>query len=549
MLRAGSRTRHLYSASSLSRFGVGLKGAGFALARRITVLTCGDEGRVYRRAIDRDDIESTDVWAQDIRPATPEEMKFFGNTLAQLPGDSTGRKTGTIVTLDKVTVQTRDLSKLRSDLVRNAGEAYGKFLATTGHIRRLAIKVDDTAVEPFDPLHRENPETVLLIKRQQLDFEDGTRAFVTAVALRSPATRSQRRSTEIPLHAEGAGHLRLSQRSPNSQRRNVRPLWPRLSPEQLPRRIGVFVGRGPSLSGGRSKVTIVPSEDALSKMRPHVIAALKTANIMWREKDVLSPDDIRDLFKETNSLIESRAKLLVAAVQTRRRQIKTKEKPAPPPSPAQPSLESAAGIESEPKTSARTRDAGGYPRPVDHLPGDVLYRPRHDGDVEGVVVDINLGHPFSKAVFEVSPTDTKRAVPRRATTAIQQLLYVLGFCEFTMGDDEEIERQFEQFRRYASMNLSALLDQGAYNGNGASEGRGWRHGFQELPVRTSLVLIQDEAETQSHLLNISLGQVRFRSEGSPDYSPAPVSWASRCASDNDAPETTTPCPERQSITN
>ena len=39
VLRAGSRTRHLYRPTSLSRYGIGLKGAGFSLAERITLLT------------------------------------------------------------------------------------------------------------------------------------------------------------------------------------------------------------------------------------------------------------------------------------------------------------------------------------------------------------------------------------------------------------------------------------------------------------------------------------------------------------------------------
>src|SRR5262245_37812245 len=35
VLRAGSRTNHLYSKESLSRYGIGLKGAGFSLGNKI----------------------------------------------------------------------------------------------------------------------------------------------------------------------------------------------------------------------------------------------------------------------------------------------------------------------------------------------------------------------------------------------------------------------------------------------------------------------------------------------------------------------------------
>ena len=77
--------------------------------------------------------------------------------------------------------------------------------------------------------------------------------------------------------------------------------------------------------------------------------------------------------------------------------------------------------------------------------------------VQSVVVDINLAHPFSKAVFSVSPGEGKRSVPRRATTAVQQLIYVLGHVEHMLNDELENRELFEQFRRYASMNLRALL--------------------------------------------------------------------------------------------
>ncbi|MFX8723602.1 hypothetical protein ABTM71_19245, partial [Acinetobacter baumannii] len=94
-----------------------------------------------------------------------------------------------------------------------------------------------------------------------------------------------------------------------------------------------------------------------------------------------------------------------------------------------------------------------YLRAVDSLPDGVLYRPLLDGDVGGLVVEVNISHTFAKAVFEAAGGDagagnSKRAVPRRATTAIQQLLYVLGYCEYTMSgddddDDGETTRLFE----------------------------------------------------------------------------------------------------------
>ncbi len=45
-----------------------------------------------------------------------------------------------------------------------------------------------------------------------------------------------------------------------------------------------------------------------------------------------------------------------------------------------------------------------------------------------------------------------------AATATQQLIYTLGSTEWSLTVDEDQERLFEQYRRYASMNLRALLE-------------------------------------------------------------------------------------------
>lgn len=48
--------------------------------------------------------------------------------------------------------------------------------------------------------------------------------------------------------------------------------------------------------------------------------------------------------------------------------------------------------------------------------------------------------------------------PRRVgQPATQQLIYTLGSAEWSLTLDEDQERLFEQYRRYASVNLRALL--------------------------------------------------------------------------------------------
>jgi hypothetical protein len=199
--------------------------------------------------------------------------------------------------------------------------------------------------------------------------------------------------------------------------------------------------------------------------------------LLWREKDVLTKDDIKDLFDESNRLIGSRANLLLEAVNKRKGQLsvpkrKLRTAVGMTPAPTTGGVQTTTGTKGKTNSAApagtpetagesdRTSAEGAYLRTVDSLPGGVLYRPRLDGDVGGVIVEVNLSHPFAKAVFEVS-SESKHSVPRRATTAVQQLLYVLGYCEYTMvGEDENGDdvRMFEQYRRYVSMNIDALLE-------------------------------------------------------------------------------------------
>jgi hypothetical protein len=95
---------------------------------------------------------------------------------------------------------------------------------------------------------------------------------------------------------------------------------------------------------------------------------------------------------------------------------------------------------------------------VDTLPADVLYRPLWDGEVSAVVVQVNKSHPFYKAVFSTSSGEGRDSLPRAAATATQQLIYVLGSTEWSLITEDEQERLFEQYRRFASMNLRALLE-------------------------------------------------------------------------------------------
>src|SRR6266571_5401406 len=94
VLRAGSKTNHLYGKESLSRYGIGLKGAGFSLGNRISVITSVKGHPLARRAIDLKYIQENDSWEQEIREPNEDELGVFHAAMAQLP-EGGQRESGT----------------------------------------------------------------------------------------------------------------------------------------------------------------------------------------------------------------------------------------------------------------------------------------------------------------------------------------------------------------------------------------------------------------------------------------------------------------------
>ncbi len=195
-----------------------------------------------------------------------------------------------------------------------------------------------------------------------------------------------------------------------------------------------------------AKSHITLTQEVFSRLSELVKVCTRTAQTLWREKDILTEDDIRGLFDESNSLIASRQRLIIDLAKKRREQQERAETDEP----------GRNGGRKGKKPAKATKEVA-YLRPQSRLPEDVLYRPMYDPEVRSVVVDVNLDHPFSKAVFSVSPGEAKRSVPRKATTAVQQLLYVLGQAEYMLNDEEDNRELLDQFRRFASLNLRALL--------------------------------------------------------------------------------------------
>ena len=456
VLRAGSRTNHLYSSESLSRYGIGLKGAGFSLGNKISVITRAKGHPLMRRAIDLKYIQQHDKWSQEIREPNEDEVAVFAAALAQLP-DGGQRESGTLILIEDLNIRSRDLTRLRTDVVRQLGETYGKFLSSRG-ASMLQISVVDTInmkqsekapatlIEPVDPLHRENAATLVLYPREEIKLNDGTSIFFSAAALPHPNTVSQdlKRKYRYTQANQGIyvyrnGRLLLSGDTLGLFAKDFH-----LNAFRAELEYTSVADEHVLVDVAKSNVTLSP--EAFSRLQELVGVATKTADTLWREKDVLTEDDIKSLFDESNSLIASRHRLIIDLAKKRRE----KEAKAESSEPEKATTPQQKGV-------TKRRDDIPYLRSQESLPEDVLYRPIFDPKVQSLVVDINLAHPFSKAVFSVSPGEGKRSVPRKATTAVQQLVYILGHAENMLNDEPENRELLEQFRRYVSMNLRALL--------------------------------------------------------------------------------------------
>src|SRR5258705_8290975 len=111
--------------------------------------------------------------------------------------DGGQRESGTLVLIEDMNIRSRDLSRLKTDIVRQLGETYGKFISRRGSATlqigvvemsnaKQLERVPATLIEPVDPLHRENNGTVVLYSREEIKLEDGTSIFFSAASLPHP---------------------------------------------------------------------------------------------------------------------------------------------------------------------------------------------------------------------------------------------------------------------------------------------------------------------------------------------------------------------------
>jgi histidine kinase/DNA gyrase B/HSP90-like ATPase len=470
VLRAGSRVQDRYEAQSLSRYGIGLKGAGFSLGNKIVVLTRFADQPVRRRAIDLRVIQAADEWIQDTREPSSVEQKLFETTIGNLPGEN-GKGTGTVVIISGLNLRSREISKLKTDIARGLGETYQKFL----NRGLLKIRINDIDIEPIDPLHRENPQTLVLYKREPIPLSNGATIYFSAVSLPHPLQVPQdlRRRYRYAQVNQGFYLYRNGRLLRSGETLGLFNYDFHLNAFRAEVEYSTDADEHINVDVAKSVVNVTP--EVVQKLQEMVTICRKTCDTLWRERDVVTDEDINSMFDDTNKLIASRANLLVESIDARKKKARAAGGHGSRPTPAAGSAAAPAAVPTPPTKGIQPaptatpvkqlppaakvppRDIP-YLQPVQSLPADVLYRPIWSGDVNAVVVQVNKSHPFYKAVFSSSSGEGRDSLPRAAATATQQLIFVLGATEWNVATDEELERLFEQYRRFASMNLRALLE-------------------------------------------------------------------------------------------
>ena len=126
-------------------------------------------------------IQAADAWVQDTRDPDEKEKAFFDRAIHDLPNEN-GKETGTVIIFTDLNLRSREIGKLKSEIARALGETYQKFL-TRG---LLKVSLNDTDIEPIDPLHRENPATLVLFKREPVQLSNGATIYFSAVSLPHP---------------------------------------------------------------------------------------------------------------------------------------------------------------------------------------------------------------------------------------------------------------------------------------------------------------------------------------------------------------------------
>lgn len=154
------------SPDDLGRFGWGMKSASFSQCRRLAVLTHG-EGELSGAEWDLDNV---DGWRMAL---------LEGNEVAALAHPELVERPGTEIiwrSCDRLSENGRIRGEAFNELVSHARQrlalVFHRYLSGETGRRKLAIRLNGQAIEPFDPFHRDNNATQPLAP-EAIRFPDG----------------------------------------------------------------------------------------------------------------------------------------------------------------------------------------------------------------------------------------------------------------------------------------------------------------------------------------------------------------------------------------
>lgn len=135
-----------YPENSLSKFGFGLKSAGFSLGRQISVTSKTENDKIYCSIVDRDVIKSRGKYGVCQALANPVNEEFLARQIH-----------GSIVDIRNTPSRQESANRIRNDLNDKLGVTYYKFLIRTEKPLRILIKIGERidSVKPHDILFRE----------------------------------------------------------------------------------------------------------------------------------------------------------------------------------------------------------------------------------------------------------------------------------------------------------------------------------------------------------------------------------------------------------
>jgi hypothetical protein len=196
-----------YGTTDLGHFGLGLKTASLSQCRRLTVATRSTErGRIRIRRWDLDHVAEVDNWVLE----RPRALDCRPQLVDPLDG-----RTGTVVLWEKLDrilgtrrpegdAAQRKLHTATEELRLHLGMVFHRFLS--GETRgRLALTLNDVAVDPWDPFARTEPLTQTLPK-QSIPIEYGGRRY--RVHVRPFILPAQHQFSSVESHARAGGPSR-----------------------------------------------------------------------------------------------------------------------------------------------------------------------------------------------------------------------------------------------------------------------------------------------------------------------------------------------------